>query len=197
MAVQAMIPPPLTRSEFLVSSHFTIGHENNPTLGGTKSVFKKDYVPWNKWSRQESSVPPKPSEVLHRDPQFFNERASETVTAYKYNPVQNSILRDAQAKLGATNFKMDSDVSKFNSFQTSHNLDYTPKSYGTKPTFHREEYRTVIPQGDREKMEAPISDYRDRFTGHDTSTIKMYKAPSNHYGKSLIRITHYLSKFMM
>ena len=189
-STDVLVPAPQTRAEFLASSHFKIAQNNDPRQTNTKSVFKKDYVPWNDWARQGASVPPKPSEVLHKDARYFNERQSETVNAFVYQPTQNTILRDAPSKLGRTNFKMDADVTKFDSFQTSHSLDYTPKANGRPITLKKQDYRNVIPQGDPEKTQVPMSDYRDRFKGHDTSQIKIFKAPSKHHGK----YRHYMWK---
>ena len=184
-STDVLIPAPENRTKFLMSSHFKVAQDNNVGQTCTKSVFKKDYVPWTNWSRQEESIPPKPSEVLHRDARYFNERQSETVNAFVYKQGKSNILRDAPTKLGRTNFKMDSDVTKFDTYKTSNAMDFTPKLFGKQEPFRKAEYRNVIPQGDPEKAEVPMSDYRDRFKGHDTSKIQVSKAHSKHHGRNI------------
>jgi hypothetical protein len=40
--------------------------------------------------------------------------------------------------------------------------------------------RSYIPQGDPDKAPDPISDYRDRYRGHDASMNKSEKLGSHH-----------------
>ena len=71
-------------TEFLSSSHFKISQDPGVTKGSMKTVFKKDYVPWEVSSKPLAAKPPRPAEVLHKDDQYFNEKASETRQQYEY-----------------------------------------------------------------------------------------------------------------
>jgi len=175
------LPSSKMGTDFLASSHFSIAQHDAVTQGALKSIFKRDYIPWDIHNKTSASVPPKPAEVLHRDARYFNERASETTQAYP----EKSLPHSAQAgtnNLRCTNFKMDRDLSKFNSFHTSHLLDY-PARQGevSRHKIPENTQQSYIPQGDPEKAPQPISDYRDRFRGHD-GTKKPLRAASMHQG---------------
>ena len=43
-----------------------------------------------------------------------------------------------------------------------------------------------IPQGDVEKADAPMTNYRDHFPGHDPRNHPIVKAPSMHHGKAVM-----------
>lgn len=73
-----LIPSQRVGTDFLKSSHFHIAQDNSVSQAGFKSVFKKDYIPWEISSKPHGSTPPRPSEVLHRDDRFFSEKSSET-----------------------------------------------------------------------------------------------------------------------
>ena len=175
-------------TEFLASSHFTIAQDNKINQRKQTSVFQHDYVPWEMDNKLSSAKPPKLAEVIQKDDRYFNEKASETKQAYEYRALSKPELRDASGKLGATNFKMDSDP-RLNCFQTTHNCDYTPKGSAaykrTSPQSNA--MQSFIPQGDQEKAPQPISDYRDRYRGHDVGEAKpdrvmpMQGKSRNHY----------------
>lgn len=181
-----LMPAPKSGIDYLSSSHFTISQDCSVTSPSLKSVFKKDYTPWSVSSRPVPSIPPQPAQVLHKDDRFCNEKASETTNAYQFRAT-NLVRPDmtgVSAKLRATNFKMDRDMSKFDSFNTSHMLDFYPKEFQGIPKSMPKEnpMESFIPQGDKEKALNPVSDYRDRFKGHDARTTKPDKAPSMHQG---------------
>ena len=178
-----MIEAPKVGTDFLSSSHFAIAQDEAATQPSLKSIFKKDYVPWDISSRPPAAIPPRPAEVLHRDARYFNEKASETTKAYQPKSLPNSAHKDK--KLSGTNFKMDRDLSKFDSFHTTHALHYTPPTMEGNVSFQPAAYpmQSFIPQGDPAKAPQPVSDYRDRYRGHDTK--KPFKAPSMHQGEAL------------
>ena len=183
-----LMPTRKSGTEFLVASHFTIAQDSEVTSPSLKSIFKKDYTPWHIACRPPASEPPPPAEVLHKDDRFFAEKASETSKAYKFRGANlpRPDMSDVSAKLRTTNFKMDRDVSKFDSFHTSHNLDFYAKEFQGVPKSMPKEnpMESFIPQGDPEKAQHPQSDYRDRFRGHDALTTKPEKALSMHQGRA-------------
>jgi len=175
-----LLPPSKTGIDFLASSHFSISQHNDGTHSSLKSIFKKDYVPWDISHRPPASVPPFPAEVLHRDARFFNEKASETTNAYPSKSVPRSAQKDTNI-LRCTNFKMDRDLSKFDSFHTTHSAHYQPPAGGaSRHQLSDNPQESFIPQGDPDKAPQPISDYRDRYRGHGVGTP--FKAPSMHQG---------------
>lgn len=182
--VGKLLVAPKVGTDFLSSSHFTISQDtsNASAKSSLRSIFKKDYVPWDISSRPSASIPPDPAEVLHRDQRFFNEKASETTKAYQPKPVQGYIPTDSHNNR-STNFKMDRDLSKFDSFHTTHDSHYTPHDIGEGYCNKLPEnpMQSFIPQGDPGKAPQPISDYRDRYRGH-AKARKPFKAPSMHQG---------------
>ena len=172
---------------FLSSSHFQISQDRRVTNGSLKSVFKRDYVPWEVSSKPQAARPPRPAEVLHKDDQYFNEKASETRQQYDYRGLEGGPTQGLPQNIGATNFKMDRDP-RFNSFQTTHNRDYTPKeAAGERGGSPKTKWKSFIPQGDPEKAPEPISDYRDRYRGHDANSFPMEKATGTSAGPSTIQ----------
>ena len=177
---KTMMPAQKVGVDFLASSHFTISQDESVRKESLKSVFKKDYVPWEINSKPPGAIPPRPADILQADERYFNQKASETKQAYEPYEINKPELRDIRHKLGATNFKMDSDP-RLNSFQTTHNRDYTPKSGdASQLQLPNNPMRSYIPQGDPDKAPDPISDYRDRYRGHDASMNKPQKLGSKH-----------------
>ncbi|XP_050400030.1 uncharacterized protein LOC126817261 [Patella vulgata] len=163
--------------------NFTISQEEDLTHPAMCSVFKKHYIDH---PGHNSSLPtdlPALGPVMHRDRKFFNEMSSETSNAYEYRPTVKPVLENAQTKLSTTNFKMDKDLSKFNSFNTTSEYYFGPK---VGPDFRRiqtiTDHGSHVPNGDPGKAPLPKSDYRDKFVGHDTSVCKIIKAKSMHEG---------------
>lgn len=181
--VAAPIVNPKTGQEFLESTSFRISQDELLTSQKMDSIFKTDYPPYNHYGRTEGARPPPLSEVMHKDPKFFNERESETTQSFEHRYLPKPEILGASGKLRLTNFKMDRDLNKFHNFETVHNSYFTPKMPDTykrleAPTTHQ----SHIPQGDKEKELQPLTDYRDKFQGHDTTVYKTIRAPSMHEG---------------
>ncbi|ESP05297.1 hypothetical protein LOTGIDRAFT_227929 [Lottia gigantea] len=163
--------------------NFTISQEDALTNPAMCSVFQKHYVSHPEFSRSQPAKPPVLGPVMHKDKNYFNELLSETYNSYEYRPGEKMVLEDVHTKLSATNFKMDRDLSKFNSFNTTSGYYFVPKITTdferAKPIFDLESH---VPNGDPGKAPAPVSDYREKFEGHDTSVVKVHKAPAMHEG---------------
>ena len=181
-------------TQFLSGSHFSIAQDNNVTQAPHRSIFKTDYPPWPIRGRPYASDPPAPAAVMHKDVNRFNEKCSETVRAFERQNVTKPELESNNRILGATNFKMDSDVKKFNSFQTSHKLDFPPKETlrASSGKLRGNPMKSYIPQGDREKAPQPLSDYRDRYRGHDARFFTPDKVIPLNLGKACSRIKYLL-----
>ncbi|ELU02621.1 hypothetical protein CAPTEDRAFT_229112 [Capitella teleta] len=180
-----VVPDHQTGVDFLASSHFTISQDPTSTDQSMKSIFRKDYIPW-KVEKPHASVPPNPSDVLLKDARYFNQRESETKNAYNYQFLEKPVLRDVSEQLRQTNFKMDKDPS-FKCFSTSHNIDYTPKELSGNSGQKPNPMKSYIPQGDPDKALDPVSDYKDRFRGHDVCSNKVEKATGVIPGASTIQ----------
>ena len=182
--VKNMISAPKVGTEFLASSHFKIAQDESVLDKVPKSVFKKDYIPWEIGTKPAGSKPPRPADILQRDERYFNQRASETKQAFERHTLNKPELKDVRHTHGATNFKMDSDP-RLNSFQTTHKRDYTPKVGELASPNHgtADPMRSYIPQGDPDKAPEPISDYRDRYRAHETA--KPEKVQAHLQGKNI------------
>jgi hypothetical protein len=171
--------------DFLVSSHFKICQDPNDIKPAYLSTFKRDYPPHPSGEISAAAEPPAPAHVMHGDAKFFNKQLSETAAEFEKKHVPKPVLKDARTKLSATNYKMDRDLNKFDSFHTTHNLYFPPHHLNEYSGFKKTIGKSVdsyIPQGDREKAPYPISDYRDHYQGHDTRKVVVNKAPSMHAG---------------
>ncbi|XP_002738833.1 stabilizer of axonemal microtubules 5-like [Saccoglossus kowalevskii] len=173
------IPAQLTGNDFLAASHFKIGYDRRLAKSARhRSVFKKDYMaPPIDAGRPPASEPPMPSEVMHRDQTKAMDNVSETHMVfydkgYGKVPMCNSLT--------TTNFKIGSD-KRIDSFRTTHGLYYTPQPISR---VHQKENPTksYIPDGDKGKAAPPVSDYRDKYQGHDTNKVRIEKAPCMHTG---------------
>ena len=91
-------------------------------------------------------------------------------------------IKDIANKLRPTNFKMDADTSKVDSFHTTHNHYFCPRESIFTPHAKVQTTKSCIPQGDQEKAELPISDYKCRFAGIDTNENRTLKAKNMHIG---------------
>ncbi|XP_052793104.1 testis-expressed protein 45-like [Mya arenaria] len=172
-----------TGQDFLESTSFRIGQDDQLTNQRMDSIFKSDYPPYGTYGRPAGARPPPLSEVMHRDQKFFSERESETTKSFEYRHLPKPEIQGASGKLRVTNFKMDRDISKFNNFETVHNSYFTPKMGDAYKRVEGAGTRqSNIPQGDREKEPQPLTDYRDMFKGHDTNIHKTIRAPSMHEG---------------
>ena len=182
--VGAPIVNPKTGKEFLESTSFQISQDPFVTGNSMKSIFKQDYPPYNHYGRTEGARPPPLSEVMHKDERFFSEKESETVAAFEDRGLPKISGDKSRVNLSSTNFKMDSDLNKFKNFNTMHNTYFTPKMSDTYEKFSAPTTReSHIPQGDKEKERLPLSDYRQKFQGHDTTVYSTEKAPPMHEGK--------------
>ncbi|XP_013379784.1 testis-expressed protein 45 [Lingula anatina] len=183
-SVKNMVTTQKSGAEFLASSHFSISQDPAAILPSMQTTFRKDYIPHNTTSKPGAAIPPAPAGLMHQDARFFNEKASETVKSYQYTSMTKPKLENAQETLQRTNFKMDRDLSKFEAFHTTNNLYYPPRQGSSfsmaKPA--QNPMKSNVPQGDIEKAPQPMSDYRDRYRGHDTRKFQIEKAPSQHIG---------------
>ena len=167
--------------EYLAGSHFTIAQDPEATRPSLKSVFKRDYPAWEILSKPPGAIPPKPADVLQTDFRYFNDKASETRIQYEYRPAPKRELQADRDKLRATNFKMDRDL-RFNSFQTTHARDYVPMRSDTVVQRRQNDQKSYIPQGDPEKADDPMSDYKDRYRGIDAVQHRPEIASNKHFG---------------
>ncbi|XP_064649535.1 stabilizer of axonemal microtubules 5-like [Lineus longissimus] len=183
--LERQIQPIKSGTDFLESSTFKMCQDPNVIKPAYLSTFKRDYPPHPFGKKSAAAEPPAPAHVMHGDVRFFNRQFSETVAEFEKQPASGNILKDAHTKLNATNYKMDKDLTKFNSFHTTHSLYFPPhhlKDYsGFKKTVDKP-LESFIPQGDKEKAPYPMSDYKDHYQGHDTSKVVVLKAPSMHAG---------------
>lgn len=181
--VGAPIVAPKTGKDFLESTSFQISQDPNTTESSMKSIFKQDYPPYPSYGRGLGARPPPLSKVMHRDDQFFREKESETAASFDFRGLPIKKGDGSYVNLSSTNFKMDSDLNKFGSFKTMHRSDFPPKMSDNFNTFIAPTTRdSHIPQGDREKEPQPLSDYRQKFQGHDTNVHKIEKVPPMHEG---------------
>jgi len=185
----------MTNPSHLGANNFTIGHDFSVTQGTLKSVFKKDYLDHDAYGRAEQAKPPRLGDVMHID-DAFNNRVSETSTAFEYRHLKKPVLLDVGNKLRLTNFKMDADKSKVDSFHTTHDHyfqqrvgeDYRP------PTQTQSIHGSSIPQGDILRAEVPISDYKYKFSGNDGAKVVRAKN-MHHEGPVTIKGDNRLSHF--
>ncbi|XP_033107008.1 uncharacterized protein LOC117108925 isoform X2 [Anneissia japonica] len=180
----AQIPPTLDGQAFLAASHFKIGYDRRLSRSATKrSTFSKDYSFHSHYGRSPAAVPPVPAEVMHRAEEVGISDVTETLHSFGSKPYSKL---PPCASLTKTNFKMNADKS-IDSFKTTHSKMYPPKplSQSLPMSFPMKSY---VPQGDREKASIPVSDYKSRFTGHDTAIFTVERAPCMHNGgQSTIR----------
>ncbi|KAL3867036.1 hypothetical protein ACJMK2_044273 [Sinanodonta woodiana] len=181
--INAPVLKPKTGQAFLESTNFHISQDDSITRENMQSIFKSDYPAHPDYRKVEGAQPPPLSEVMHRDNHYFNEKSSETVSSFEYRYLPKPTIGDAQTKLRKTNFKMDRDLNKFKIFETMNSTYFTPKmDDGYKRLHGKSLQHSHIPQGDRDKEPQPLSDYRDKFRGHDTSVVKVDRAPVMHDG---------------
>ncbi|GFO13627.1 hypothetical protein PoB_004013200 [Plakobranchus ocellatus] len=165
----------------LGQNNFSIGHDSSVTASTLQSVFKRDYKQPGTHGRAEIAQRPRLGDVMHKDERVC-ERASETVASFEYRPMEKPVLMGVANKLSNTNFKMDSDTSKVDSFNTTHRHYFKPKMGNTfeplKQIIHTQ--TSSIPQGDREKADRPISDYKYKYLGIDTNKVRVERAKCMH-----------------
>ncbi|KAL8579720.1 hypothetical protein ACOMHN_046158 [Nucella lapillus] len=178
-------------------NNFTIGNDERVTKPSFMSVFKNDYPVHDHYGRSDIAKPPRLGDVMHRDERVI-ERASETVTSFVHRPMAKPVLMDVQNTLRVTNFKMDRDLNKVDAFATTHGHYYQPKylAQDKKMAKGATIHRSHIPQGDVEKADAPLTNYREKFLGHDPLKHPNIKAPFMHHGgdptiKGDGRLSHY------
>ncbi|XP_076465799.1 stabilizer of axonemal microtubules 5-like [Babylonia areolata] len=186
-----------SKPSHLGPNNFTIGHDHRVTKPSLMSIFKNDYPVHEQYGRADIAKPPRLGDVMHKD-ERVSERASETVTSYIYRPMAKPVLMDCQNTLRVTNFKMDRDLSKVDSFATTHDHYFQPKyeAQNKKTAKGATTHMSHIPQGDMEKADAPLTNYSENFLGHDPLKHPLIKAPSMHHGgdptiKGDRRLGHY------
>lgn len=178
-AISNKIPAPLTGKEFLAASHYRIGNDQRLSRSATKrSTFKKDYVAHRFYGREAAVEPPAPASVMHKDVTSGTSDTTETHQSYKgtFLPRVNQCTA-----LTKTNFKMDSD-QRVESFLTTHSQEFQSPRGVTRSLPNANPMRSFVPQGDKDKERMPASDYHGNFRGHDTSVIKVPRAPCMHTG---------------
>nr|XP_002120880.1 testis-expressed protein 45-like [Ciona intestinalis] len=178
------IPAPLHGQEFLASSHYKISHDERFIPASLKSTFHKDYVPPISNLKPGAALPPRPSEFMHRDVAKINTKISETCQAFPAKTSTHDDPRDKYSSLYKTNFKLDSD-KRIDTFSTTHERYYKPNPIGsqsTLPNLGSRWMKSTFPQGDKEKADEPISNYRGSFLSHDISKHQPRRAPSQHWG---------------
>ncbi|CAG2235815.1 unnamed protein product [Mytilus edulis] len=184
MHVDKPIIEPLSGTDFLSSTNFQVAQDTTETRKGLGSIFKTDYPPYNHYGRDAQAERPVLAEVMHRDQSYFKGDQSESTQAYEYRYLKKPVVTDSYQTLRATNFKTDRDLNKVDVFGTMHNHYYVPKvnndyqRIGPATNTHQ----SHIPKGDPDKITQPWSDYNDKFRGHDTSVVKVFRAPSMHEG---------------
>lgn len=173
-----------TGTEYLASSHFDIGQDVNIVLRDQRSTFVNDYPPWPIDAKPNAAVPPRPAGVLNEDYERYKHFMSETKRAYDEKQLPGREKGTDPDKLRATNFKMDGD-DRLKTFDTTQKFDYPPK----KPdgdiyalTKNNNSRKSSFPQGDREKADLPVSDYRARYTAYDLARYTPQKAENKHQG---------------
>ena len=147
------IPAQKTGSEFLVSSHFTISHEDrwapNKDPQVYKSTFKKDYPPLP-LTKRERIPSPSPATIMHKDDRY-NDKCSMTRGHFVEKSLGKQAYANSTSALTRTNFKMDSD-RQLRSFQTTHKEYYPvrPLDEAMNPaaTGKSDWMRSYIPQGE-------------------------------------------------
>lgn len=153
-----------------------------------KSTFVSDYPPWPIDAKPKAAEPPRPAGVLNEDHQHYRMTASETKREYDRKALA---ARDQGAdpdRLRATNFKMDGD-DRLKTFETTQKSDYTRKQGdgGIWALNKRNNpQKSCLPQGDPEKADMPVSDYRARYVEHDLGLHAAKKAENRHRGKSTV-----------
>ncbi|XP_071499494.1 stabilizer of axonemal microtubules 5-like [Diadema antillarum] len=178
-AISDKVSAPLTGKDFLVASHYRIGNDKRLSKSATRrSTFKKDYVAHRSYGREAAAEPPAPAAVMHKDVTAGTSDTTETHASYKgiFLPKVNQCKA-----LTKTNFMMDSD-RRIESFLTSHSQEFQSPRGVTRSLPNAEPMRSYVPQGDKEKERMPASDYHGNFRGHDTSVIKVHRAPCMHTG---------------
>ena len=146
------IPVQKTGSEFLVSSHFTISHEDRwaPSRDpeAYKSIFKKDYPPLP-LTKRERIPSPAPAQIMHKDGRYAD-HCSLTRSHFVEKPLSQTDYQNSTYGLTKTNFKMDSD-KQLKSFQTTHKEYFPVRSLGdaknSAKTGKKDWMRSHIPQG--------------------------------------------------
>ena len=76
---------------------------------------------------------------------------------------------------------MDSDLKKFNLYDSSHKIDFPPKE-GYDQTPAKSLMVSHIPQGDVDKVKQHQTDYMQTFKGHDALANKPRRAHCLHFG---------------
>ena len=75
---------------------------------------------------------------------------------------------------------MDRDLEKFKEYSTSHGIDFPAHNVSLPAKLPDDPLKSFIPQGDREKAANPVSDYQERFLGHDARFTKPKRAANRH-----------------
>lgn len=195
-------PPPVPIDntidiEKISSSHFTVGHDFSVIKDTMKSIFKLDFPCPAGSGKTLPSDPPVLGQVMHKDTKFFKDNTSETINSFQYRHLPKPDLQYDHDTIGQTNFKMDSDVKKIDSFKTIHRLHFPPLvdegCAVVRPPRKGDWHPSCIPQGDPSKEHQQLSDYKEKFQGHDTSVVKVPRITSQDSGRkfSLLHLPFY------
>ncbi|XP_028411202.1 uncharacterized protein LOC114533802 [Dendronephthya gigantea] len=129
-----------------------------------ESTIKKDYPPLGFVSKQDRLPSPKPAKIFSVDSQI-NEQRSLTATHFvKQSTTERTKLSEvAKLVLGTKNLtKMDVDNNSTMAFDTTHKV-YFPVRISEKVKRKEDMMKSSIPQGDKEKVNIPFSNYRQSF----------------------------------
>ena len=162
MDVANPIPVQHKGKDFLCGSHFSLANDNRYVFHSMETTTHKDYIPPPNNLKPDAAIPHKPSNFMHRDKEKINMKLSETGYSFPKKQSVHEDMRDKYDSLYKTNFKMYSD-DRIDSFQTTQDLHYKPLPKSKSSAFSSLEKilrKSHFPQGDREKAELPISNYR-------------------------------------
>lgn len=162
MNVENPIPSQLKGKDFLCGSHFSLSNDKRYVYNAMNTTMHRDYIPPPNNLKPEPAVPHKPSTFMHRDQDKINLKLSETIFSYPEKRSVHEDTRDKYDSLYKTNFKMYAD-DRIDSFQTMQDLHYRPlpKSNSSCLSYLGKNLReSHFPQGDKDKADEPISDYR-------------------------------------
>ena len=115
----------------------------------------------------------------------FQGDKSESTLSYEYRYMKKPVVLGGYQTLRGTNFKPDRDLSKVNSFGTMYDHFFVPKmnsDFQRAGSIHNT-YESHLPKGDPERFNQQWTDYHDKYRGHDTSVVKVLRAPCMHEGK--------------
>ncbi|XP_066931410.1 uncharacterized protein [Clytia hemisphaerica] len=181
--VKTKLPPVLDTHTFLKKSHFKIGKEPAwlHSDESYQSTCKNDYPPKHKEKTGLAKKPPAAT-IFQKDIDCTFEECSVSHEQF----IKKDVARSKACKsLNKTNFKMDKD-RRIETFQTTQAASYKPtKIVGRKLQSPGEAMKSRIPDGDREKVGWPPSDYTTRFTAKPIQPGSLKRFPNTQYSTTI------------